>query len=268
DVKRSLEGIKRLKTTGIKLHVDLIAGLPHESFESFGYSFDNVYNLYPQEIQLGFLKLLKGTRLRNNAHKHGIVYRSRPPYEILYNKDISYKELCVLKGIARLLDKYYNTGRFQYSLRHLNKRFKRSFDLYMSFYDYCNAGNLFRIRHSLKTQYDILYSYARSLGIDTELFKDIVKFDFMLTSGKAALPDCIKPMENREFLNKAKEYVYNEKWLEANIPQALGLSSLELSRQLSYGLFKYDIPNSTDKRELGIVFLQKDGKNYYAKFDV
>lgn len=99
DVKRSLEGIKRLKTTGIKLHVDLIAGLPHESFESFGYSFDNVYNLYPQEIQLGFLKLLKGTRLRNNAHKHGIVYRSRPPYEILYNKDISYKELCVSKGL-------------------------------------------------------------------------------------------------------------------------------------------------------------------------
>ena len=84
DVQRALKGIKRLKTTGIKLHVDLIAGLPHESFESFGHSFDDVYNLYPEEIQLGFLKLLKGTRLKKDANKYGIVYRSRPPYEILY----------------------------------------------------------------------------------------------------------------------------------------------------------------------------------------
>ena len=268
DVKRSLKGIERLKTTGIKLHVDLIAGLPYESFERFSYSFDDVYNLYPEEIQLVFLKLLKGTRLRKDANKYGIVYRSRPPYEILYTKDINYRELCILTGIARLLDKYYNTCRFEHSLAYLSKRFNRPFDFFLSFYNYCDKRNLFRTRHSLKKQYDILYSYAKSLEIDAELFRDIVKFDFMLTSGKAALPDCIELVENRDFLNKAKEYVYNEKWLEINLPQAIGLSSHEMSKQLTYGLFRYDVPYEIHKKEKGIVFLQKDGENHHAEFDL
>lgn len=268
DVKRALEGIKQLKTTGIKLHVDLIAGLPYESFESFSHSFDDVYNLYPQEIQLGFLKLLKGTRLRLDAHKYGIAYRSKPPYEILYNKDISYDELCILTGIARLLDKYYNTGRFQHSLSYLCRKFKRPFELYMSFYNFCKKKELFRVRHSLKAQYDILFAFAQSLAIDTDLFKDILKFDFMLTSSKTALPDFIKPIENRAFLNKAKEYVYNEKWLETRLPQALGLPDGKLHNHLTYGLFKYDVPKRTDRKEKGIVFLEKDGHNYYAEFDI
>jgi len=268
DVKRALEGLKKLKATGIKLHVDLIAGLPYENFESFGHSFDNVYNLCPQEIQLGFLKLLKGTRLRKDASKYGIVYRSKPPYEILYNNDISYKELCILKGIARLIDKYYNTGRFQQSLAYLNKKFKRSFEFYMSFYDYCKERNLFRVRHSLKTRYEILFSYAQSLDIDIELFRDIMKFDFLLTSGKEAPPNFIHPLENREFMNKAKEYVYDEKWLEKNLPDALGLSSRELSQRLSYGFFSHDVPYGTEKRPKGIVFFQKDGKNHYAEIDL
>lgn len=268
DVKRTFEGIRLLKKTGIKLHVDLIAGLPHENFESFGRSFDDVYNLFPQEIQLGFLKLLKGTRLRRDARKYGIVYHSRPPYEILYNKDITYTELCILTGIARLLDKYYNTGRFQYSLEYLNQRFEKPFDLYLSFYNYCKEGGLFRVRHSLKARYDLLYNFAMSLGVDGEPFGDLLKFDFMLTSGKAALPDCIKSIENREFLNKAKEHVYNKKWLETQLPQAVGLSSHELSKQMTYGLFRHDIPNASDKKEKGIVFLEKNGKNYYAEFDI
>lgn len=268
DVKKALEGIRRLKTTGIKLHVDLIAGLPYESFESFSHSFDDVYNLYPQEIQLGFLKLLKGTRLRRDADKYGIVYRSKPPYEILYNNDISYDELCILTGIAKLLDKYYNSGRFQHSLTYLCKNFQRPFDLYMAFYDFCKKRGFFRVQHSLKAQYDILFTFAQSLEIDTALFNDLLKFDFMLTSSKTALPNCIKPVENREFINRAKEYVYNKKWLETNLPQALDLSGYKLHQQLTYGLFRYDVPQSTAKKEKGMVFLQKDGNNYYAEFEL
>ncbi|HQA59626.1 MAG: B12-binding domain-containing radical SAM protein [Tepidanaerobacteraceae bacterium] len=268
DVKRALEGIELLKTTGIKLHVDLIAGLPHEDLESFGHSFDDVYSLYPEEIQLGFLKLLKGTRLRKDAHKYGIVYRSKPPYEILYNKDISYRELCILSGIARLLDKYYNTGRFRHSLNYLCSKFQRPFDLYLSFYTFCKKRGLFKLRHSLTTQYDILFDFVQSLDVDKDLFGDILKFDFMLTSSKAALPDFIKPIETKEFVNAAKEYVYNEKWLEANLPQALGLSSRNLHNQISYGLFKYDVPHGTERKEKGIVFLQKEGESYYAEFSL
>ncbi|HHX24689.1 MAG TPA: B12-binding domain-containing radical SAM protein [Thermoanaerobacterales bacterium] len=268
DVKRVLKGIEMLKTTGIKLHVDLIAGLPYETFDMFGYSFDDIYNQYPHEIQLGFLKLLKGTRLREKADKYGIVYRSKPPYQILYNKYITYSELCILSGIAQLLDKYYNTGRFNLSLAHLEKSFNRPFEMYLSFYYYCKERDIFRNKNSLKTRYDILYDFALSLGVDAKLFSDIVKFDFMLTSGKGALPDCIDMIEDRRFLKKAKEYIYNEKWIKSKLPQAFGLSSNELSKKLSYGLFNYDVPNNTNKKEKGIIFFDNYGEHYYAEFKI
>jgi len=268
DVKRALEGIRQLKTTGIKLHVDLIAGLPYEGFESFKCSFDDVYNLYPQEIQLGFLKLLKGTRLRRDAHKYGIVYRSKPPYEILYSKDISYQELCVLSGIAWLLDKYYNTGRFQHSLRYLCDKFQRPFDLYMAFYDFWKEHKLFQALHSLKAQYEILYAFAQSLGAYMDLFSDILKFDFMLTSSKAAVPDCIKLVENKEFHERAKHYLYNKEWLEANMPQALKLTGRKLHNQVTYGLFRYDVPQSIHRKDKGVIFFQMEGKSFYAEFPI
>jgi len=266
DVKRALEGIRQLKTTGIKLHVDLIAGLPLENFESFSRSFDDVYNLFPQEIQLGFLKLLKGTRLRRDADKYGIVYRAKPPYEILFNKDISYDELCILTGIAKLLDKYYNTGRFKHSLNYLCSKFQRPFEFYISFYNFCKKKGFFKVRYSLKDQYDILFDFAQSIYVDTCLFHDILKFDFMLTSSKTALPDSIGAVENREFVQKAKKFLRDKKWLEANLPQALALSGRELYNQITYGLFRYDVPQSTNRREKGIVFLQSEGKNFYAEF--
>ncbi|WP_213951099.1 B12-binding domain-containing radical SAM protein [Tepidanaerobacter syntrophicus] len=272
NTKKSLDGIKRLKSAGIKLHVDLIAGLPHENFKSFGNSFNEVYNLHTDEIQLGFLKLLKGTKLRTDAHKYGIIYRSKPPYEILYNNDITYEELCILKGIARLLDKYYNTGRFYHSLIYLEEKFKCPFELYQAFYDYCKREGLFKTRHSLKDRYDILYYFAESLGTDIvnfDIFKDILKFDFLLTNGKAAMPRCIEACEDREFLTIAKKYIYNNKWLKENLPQAIGFSNHELSRYLAYGLFNYDIPyNYNVKKKKGVVFLQKNNKNYYADFEV
>lgn len=272
NTEKSLDGIKRLKSTGIKLHVDLIAGLPYENFESFSRSFDDVYSLYPNEIQLGFLKLLKGTKLKKDAGKYGIVHRSKPPYEILYNEDITYEELCILKGIARLLDKYYNTGRFCNSLIYLEKSFNRPFELYKRFYDYCKKEGLFRIRHSLKDRYDILYSFAESLGKDkgnADIFKDVLKFDFLLTNGKSAMPRSIETRKDREFLDIAKKYAYNNKWLRENLPQAIEFSNHELSRYLTYGLFNYDVPyNYTLKKKKGIVFLHKDGKDYYADFDV
>ena len=88
----------------------------------------------------------------------------------------------------------------------------------------------------------------------------------MLTSSKTALPDCIEPIEDREFINKAKEYVYNKKWLETNLPQALDLPGHQLRNQMTYGLFRYDIPKSTERKEKGMVFLQKEGRNYFAEF--
>lgn len=266
-VKNALRGIKKLKRARIHLHADLIAGLPHESFERFSRSFDDLYRIHPDEIQLGFLKLLRGTSLTKKAHEYGIVYESKPPYEVLYTKDISYKELRILKGIAHLVDKFYNDGRFKYSLMFLEKYFKRPFDMYYSFYKYCFERKLFKRRHSLKARYDILFNFIKTLNLDHEVFRDLLSFDFLFYNGKQAPPKCLRKSKEKRFRDKAKQYLYDDDWVKRNLPLARGLSGNEISRYVCYGYFEHDVPNDIKKKNIGVIFLNKDGKTSFAKFD-
>ena len=105
----------------IHLHLDLIAGLPYEGYDSFKESFNDVYNLRPEKLQLGFLKLLKGSGLRLNQAKHGYKYIDEPPYQVLESKYISYGDLLKLKDIEDLVEKYYNEGYFENALNYLIK---------------------------------------------------------------------------------------------------------------------------------------------------
>lgn len=268
DVIRTLKGIELMCKAGLKLHADLIAGLPYEDFITFGKSYNDVYRLYPNEIQLGFLKMLKGTRLTKKARDYGICYRSKPPYEILYNDYITYDELSVLKGIAELTDKYYNSGRFAMTLKHLEQNFQSPFDFYRSLYDFWKGKGLLRERHSQKNLYDILYSYACYLGEDEQLIQDLLKFDFLSSMGKDALPVSIARVETAEFLKRGKEHMQDQNWVRANFPEATGLSWGEMSRYAVFGLFRYDIFNAKSPKKHGIAFLNMGGKPRFAAFDL
>lgn len=267
-VKDAIKGIKKLKEAKIPLHADLIAGLPHENFERFSRSFDDLYSLHPDEIQLGFLKLLRGTSLTKKASKYGIVYESRPPYEVLYTKDISYKELRILKGIAHLVDKFYNDGRFKHSLLFLEKYFNRPFDMYYCFYKYCFEKDLFKCRHSLKARYDILFNFVKTLNLDHEVFRDLLSFDFLFYNGKQAPPKCLRRSKEKKFRDEAKRYLYDEDWVKENLPLAMDFSGSEISRYTCFGYFKHDVPDNTINRNIGIIFLNKNGKRSFAKFDL
>ncbi|ADL08213.1 B12-binding domain-containing radical SAM protein [Thermosediminibacter oceani] len=267
DVERALRGIERLKAAGVKLHVDLIAGLPYDDFESFSRAFDDVYRLEPDEIQLGFLKLLKGTRLRDKSEKYGMVYRSRAPYEILYNRWIGYEELAVLKGIAKLLDKYYNTGRFKYSLAHLGGTFKRPFEFYLSLYNYWRQKGLLRKELSLKSLYDHLYRYAVTLNLEPGLVKDLIKFDYMYSGCKGSPPDCINREKDRHLKDKVKALAGNQEWLKQNLPGVKELSNGNIWNKISYGYFSHDVTSDFRKREIGVIFLYTANGTHFAKFD-
>ncbi len=268
DVERTLRGIKLLKKAGIKLHLDLIAGLPHEDFSSFTRSFNEVYSLGPEEIQLGFLKLLKGTRLRREADDYGIRYRSKPPYEVLYTRNMAYEELRILKGISKLLERFYNDGRFQYSLSYLIKKFKSPFEMYLSFYDYCNKKGFLRRSLSLRSRYELLFEYARTLDVDHELFRDLVNFDFMFHNGKEAPPVNTRRPENKRLMEKVRAYAGDRKWLEKNFPEAQTLPAHEEVKHAAVGYFKHDVPENTGCKEIGIIFFRKDGETRYAKFQL
>ena len=96
-------------------HLDLIAGLPYEDYESFRKSFNDVYALAPEQLQLGFLKVLKGSYMEEQKEQYGLVYKSRPPYEVLYTKWLPYSDVLRLKRVEEMVEVYYNSRQFSYT---------------------------------------------------------------------------------------------------------------------------------------------------------
>ena len=120
DFNRLSANVKHIRNShNIHQHLDLIAGLPLEDYSSFEKSFKDVYQLKPDQLQLGFLKVLKGSAIESECKDYGIVYNSEPPYEVLYTKHLTYDEIIELKGISDMVEIYYNSGQFVYSMEYL-----------------------------------------------------------------------------------------------------------------------------------------------------
>ncbi len=128
ELKRAVAQIR--ESNNINLHLDLIAGLPYEDLEIFRKSFNDVYHMQPHQLQLGFLKVLKGSSIAEKKHSYGMVHKKFPPYEIMYTKWMSFDDILILKGMEDMVEKYYNSGQFTYSLKFLEQFFKDSFELY------------------------------------------------------------------------------------------------------------------------------------------
>src|SRR5699024_5643476 len=140
----------------IHQHLDLIAGLPYENYSSFRNSFNEVYEIKPEKIQLGFLKLLKGSGLRKDCEKYGMKFLDKPPYEILETSWINYSEILKLKGIEDLVEKYYNEGYFDNSLEFIIKNHYQSpFDFFEDFLDYWEYRDYHTVSHSRDRLYEI-----------------------------------------------------------------------------------------------------------------
>ena len=141
------------KNKNIHLHLDLIAGLPYEDYESFKKSFDGIYKLNAEKIQLGFLKVLKGTKIFRDKEKHGIKHTLKAPYEVICTKYISLGELLKLKNIEELVDKYYNEKYFNKSIKYAAGTWfaESPFEFYSSFSDYWQKYDLYNKAHSRKS---------------------------------------------------------------------------------------------------------------------
>jgi radical SAM superfamily enzyme YgiQ (UPF0313 family) len=145
----------------VHVHLDLIAGLPWENLDSFAQSFDQAYALSPHHLQLGFLKLLKGSGLAAAAGKYGIQSRNYPPYEVLCTRELSAAEVLTLKGIAELLDRYYNSGRALRGLKFImDHRFQSAFEFYRRFCEFCHSAGYLSGPVSGLRQLEILIEFA------------------------------------------------------------------------------------------------------------
>lgn len=172
-------------------HLDLIAGLPGEDLESFKKSFNDVHAIRPDEIQLGFLKLLKGSSMREEAEKWGIVYSPYAPYEIIRSKDISYEELLLLKKVEAMVDKYYNSCKFNNVIKFFLNIYDKPFDFYYDlamFFE--EKGNFKRSIGNVEYYKILLDFYLEKIGGEDEgLFKEVLKFDYLCFNKKKWLPD-------------------------------------------------------------------------------
>ncbi|MEF2954370.1 MAG: B12-binding domain-containing radical SAM protein [Blautia sp.] len=146
-------------------HLDLIAGLPYEDYKSFQKSFGDVYALRPQQLQLGFLKVLKGAYMEKMAEAYGCVYKSREPYEVLKTKWLTYGEISRLKGIEEMTEVYYNSGQFFYTLEALVKEFPDAFTMYEELADFYKRKGYFAVSHARISRYEILREFLQEKGI-------------------------------------------------------------------------------------------------------
>lgn len=175
--------VQRIAAGGnIHQHLDLIAGLPYEDLDSFKKSFDEVYRLKPQELQLGFLKVLRGSRMHRCAKEYGILYRSEPPYEVLATRWISCGELLHLKDIEEMLEVYYNSRQFCCTIEALEQLFERPFALYEALARYYRAHGEDGRSYSRLQRFEMLRGFiAEMTAGDGHTDEERRRFDELLT---------------------------------------------------------------------------------------
>lgn len=174
----------------IHQHLDLIAGLPYENYERFGCSFDDLYAHEPDQLQLGFLKVLKGTMMEEEVKKYSILYRNQPPYEVLGTKWISYDEIILLKGVEELVELYYNSGQYTLTLKYAVPFFESPFRFYEMFSAWYRGKGYHKLNHNRLEKYNILREFLREHIDENErdTLDEIMLYDMYLRENVKGRP--------------------------------------------------------------------------------
>ncbi|SFC78274.1 B12-binding domain-containing radical SAM protein [Clostridium uliginosum] len=218
DIKEKVEELMSIKN--IKQHLDLIAGLPEEDYNSFVNSFNDVYKIKPEEIQLGFLKLLKGSSMREEAEKYGMKFSPYPPYEILRTDSISYDEIIKLKKVEEMVDKYYNSRKFNNIIAYFERKFKTPFDFYYSLGEFFDQKGYFNKNIGNVEYYKVFLDFNNEiLKDDNSILIEILKFNYLIFNKKRGLPEFLRTgitKEEEKILkdNLRDKYSFKEYYLE------------------------------------------------------
>ncbi|MGN1179603.1 MAG: B12-binding domain-containing radical SAM protein, partial [Suilimivivens sp.] len=195
----------------IHIHLDLIAGLPFEDYVSFGHSFDEVYDMEPEQLQLGFLKVLKGSPMFYLAEKYGVVCQSKPPYEVLYSNWLSYGDVLRLKQIEEMVELYYNSNQFRATLRVLRESFTSPFAMFEALAEYYEEKKYFINTPARSYRYQVLLDFACKVDRQREeLYKELLTYVYYLRENAKTRPSFAKDLSEYhetiwEFYRKEEE---------------------------------------------------------------
>ena len=262
---RVAERVREIQKNGnVHQHLDLIAGLPYEDIESFARSFDDVYALRPQQLQLGFLKVLKGSYMEERREDYGLVYKDAPPYEVLCTRWLSYADVLRLKGVEEMVEEYYNSGQFTQSLKALEEKYESAFAMYEELAVYYAAYAQRGASPSRAAKYEIFLVFAAKKDAGrTELYRELLTYDYYLRENAKSRPAFageyrMAKEELRTFYeNEAREHKYLSGYEEYDKNQMRRMTHLERFLQMGKTiLFDYRNRNPLTK-EAEVILIAK-----------
>lgn len=250
--------IKRIKEyNNIHCHLDLIAGLPGEDIHSFKKSFDMCMEIRPDVLQLGFLKILKGSPIEKEIEKYDIRYLSFPPYQVLSTKDMSFIDMERLNKIEKVFEIYYNSGNFKLTLGYVLDIIKSEFDFFYEFSCELEEKEFFSKNFNLKDKFLFIYEFLLK-KIDKDLIKNLLLHDYVITSKKPNIPEflAVKDIEN-----KKKIIIQNNE----KICKHFGLNDFRkiLCLPVNYKIIQKNVGLTVEKQDAYVFFNIDEGEYFY-----
>ncbi|MBE5958093.1 MAG: DUF4080 domain-containing protein [Lachnospiraceae bacterium] len=251
-VKEVVEKLK--KPRNIHLHLDLIAGLPNEDINSFINSFNMVYSLGPDELQLGFLKVLHGSKIEYQIEENEMAYSSRPPYEVLSTKWISYDDILRLKRVEEVLEIFHNSGQFGCAIKQLEKYFENPFDMYDKLGEYYKEASPNGEHHSRIKRYYLLLDFYREYVYNInhddkafDIFRQLLVMDVYLRENIKSRPGFAYDMS--KYKKQINTFYINEEAERKYLPDYEGYDSKQLAGQTHIERFDFDVERYVSEGE-------------------
>ncbi len=242
-------------------HLDLIAGLPYEDYESFGRSFDRVYAMKPQQLQLGFLKVLKGSEMHERAQEHGICYLDKPPYEVLYTKWLSFEEVLRLKRIEEMVELYYNSNQFIHTMAFLEQAFSSPFAMYGELADFFEERGYFVNSPARSYRYQVLLEFATQKdALYQAVYRELLTYDMYLREKLKTRPGFACDIQT--FKEEARRFYRGEESERRYLPDYEEFDAGQMARMTHLEPFHYPVWNMPHR-----AMLKRSEQPVYILFD-
>ena len=238
-IDRLKEVVRRLQAArNIHLHLDLIVGLPYEDYDSFVNSFNEVYSMKPDQLQLGFLKVLKGSPMEENAGKYELKYLSKAPYEVLSTKWISYEDILRLKQVEEMVELYYNSGQFTKTIELLIEEFESPFQLYSMLARFYENKGYFIMQPSRMYKYEVLLEFIEGIYKgDILKYKESLTYDIYTRENIKSRPTFAPDIS--VYKDRIREFYKDEAQNNNYLKNHIGYDATQLSRMTHMEVFTY-----------------------------
>ncbi|MDY4670146.1 MAG: B12-binding domain-containing radical SAM protein [Oliverpabstia sp.] len=233
-------------------HLDLIAGLPFEDYESFGKSFDQVYALRPQQLQLGFLKVLKGSYMYQQSENYGCFYQDQEPYEVLFTRWVSYEEILKLKLVEEMVEVYYNSNQFLKTLPAVERLFSSPFAFYEALGAFYDRKGYLDISHTRIRRYEILQEFLEEKDPENrELYIQLMTYDLYARENLKNRPTWAK--DQREYKTYVREFYRQEAESRKYLPEYQGYDERQLGKMTHLEIMDYH-PDTWEPGDYRVLF--------------